>query len=274
MDSPDLIADGKAVDAWADLRRFTDARIALGRSGGSLRSPTLLDFRLSHARAKDAVQMAFDADALCAELIASGMDYLRLSSAVTDRQTYLLRPDLGRRLSEESVDCLGELSDSGRSAWDIVIIISDGLSALASSVQALPTVRTLHHHLCAMGWRVGPLLVIPYARVKLQDEVGEILGVRHTLMLLGERPGLGAPDSLGAYFTYRPNRMKTDADRNCVSNIRPAGFPPEQAAIKLTRLLAESARRELSGVSLKDRDLPSLHSLIGESKAEKRLELP
>jgi ethanolamine ammonia-lyase small subunit len=239
------------ADPWGALVQHTSARIALGRAGGSARTETLLDFRLSHARARDAVQMQFDAEPLCAALRRAGLETARVETAATDRRTFLVRPDLGRRLAPEARAMLVER----RAVWarrDLAIIVSDGLSALAAERQAGPVLTHLVPLLRAAGWSLFPIFLAPFGRVKLQDEIGELLGARHSLMLLGERPGLGSPDSLGAYFTFTPRAACTDADRNCVSNIRPEGFPPKSAAQKIAQLLLESARRGLSGVALKD----------------------
>ncbi|MFT3828220.1 MAG: ethanolamine ammonia-lyase subunit EutC [Opitutaceae bacterium] len=245
------------TDGWRALAQHTSARIALGRAGGSARTATMLDFRLSHARARDAVQMQFDAEPLCAALGRAGLETVQLETAAADRRTFLVRPDLGRRLAPAAQGLLLER----RARWgrrDLAIIVSDGLSALAAERQVGPVLTYLVPLLRAAGWSLYPIFLAPYGRVKLQDEVGERLGARHTLMLLGERPGLGSPDSLGAYFTFMPRAACTDADRNCISNIRPEGFPPKDAAQKIAQLLLDSARRGLSGVALKDTgdDLP------------------
>lgn len=193
----------------------------------------------------------FDVDGLAGRLAAGGFETGAVTTAVADKKTYLVRPDLGRRLSEESRIVLKEkATEWGRR--DLAIIVSDGLAAQAAERHAVETVTLLAGLLAAAGWTLFPILFAPYGRVKLQDEVGELLGARHALMLLGERPGLGMPDSLGAYLTHRPNAACTDADRNCVSNIRPEGLPPALAARKLAHLLIESARLGVSGVALKD----------------------
>lgn len=242
-----------ASDPWLGLRRFTAARIALGRSGGSQRTGSVLDFRLSHARARDAVHARFDVDALAADLAAAGLASIRLSTAVTDRPGYLLRPDLGRRLAPASHAQLAALATApAYVSPDLVIIVSDGLAAQAAERHAAATIIPLVATLAAAGWRIALIVVVPFARVKTQDEIGATLGARYSLMLLGERPGLGAPDSLGAYFTANPTPERTDADRNCVSNIRPEGIPPARAAEKLAWLLLESRRTGLAGVQLKD----------------------
>jgi ethanolamine ammonia-lyase small subunit len=238
-------------DPWVGLRKFTSARIALGRTGGSQRMETVLDFRLSHARARDAVMAPFDVEAVTDRLVAAGLATHRVATAVADKKTYLVRPDLGRRLAAESREQLAGFA-SGWGRRDLVIIVSDGLAAQAAERHAVETVTLLAEHLTAAGWTLYPILLAPYGRVKLQDEVGELLGARHALMLLGERPGLGMPDSLGAYLTHHPRTTCTDADRNCVSNIRPEGLPSPAAARKLAHLLIESARLGVSGVALKD----------------------
>jgi len=242
-----------APDSWAHLRRFTSARIALGRTGGSQRTETLLDFRLAHARARDAVLTPFDTDSLSAKLDQAGLPNLALATGAIDRRAYLLRPDLGRHLDPRSRETLAALVASpGYMPPDLVIMVSDGLAAQAAEKNAVATLTPLVSALKAAGWRLAHILIVPLARVKLQDEIGAAMRARFSLMLLGERPGLGSPDSLGAYFTANPSHDRTDADRNCVSNIRPEGLAPAQAAAKLTWLLLESARTGRSGVALKD----------------------
>lgn len=251
-DVPEVVPDaGEGRDPWVGLSRYTAARIALGRTGGSQRMDTVLDFRLSHARARDAVTAPFDVDGLTRRLSEAGLNSQRLATGVADKKTYLVRPDLGRRLGEQArAELTSRAVDWARR--DLVIIISDGLAAQAAERHAVETVARLAEHLVAAGWTLYPILLAPFGRVKLQDEVGELLGARHALMLLGERPGLGTPDSLGAYLTHRPRAGCTDADRNCVSNIRPEGLAPAAAARKLAHLLMESARLGVSGVALKD----------------------
>lgn len=239
------------ADTWRALAQFTRARIALGRAGGSVRTESLLDFRLAHARARDAVQMEFHGEALAAAFGRAALETFRVDTAAADRRTFLVRPDLGRRLAPESrTELLARRGVWGRR--DLVVIVSDGLSALAAERQTGALLTSLVPLLAAAGWSLYPIILAPFGRVKLQDEIGELLGARHSLMLLGERPGLGSPDSLGAYFTFMPRAACTDADRNCVSNIRPEGLPPKAAAQKLAQLLQESARRGISGVALKD----------------------
>ena len=247
MHPPDPSSHLSVGDPWSHLRRFTAARIAIGRSGGSQTTSTILDFRLAHARARDAVHASFDPEALAATLHQVGVATEILSTNVRDRREYLLRPDLGRSLDEASKALLTD-----RATTDLVIVISDGLAAAAAERHAAATVIPLILELQDAGWQIAPVFIIPLGRVKVQDEIGAALKAKFSLMLLGERPGLGTPDSLGAYFTANPSLACTDADRNCVSNIRPEGLPPAEAAAKLAWLLKASRRLGLSGVHLKD----------------------
>lgn len=255
---------GPAGDAWQNLSRFTPARIALGRAGGSLRTESVLDFRLSHARAKDAVHRAFNAATVGEQLSAAGLPHLRLQSTARDRSSFLRRPDLGRALHPESRELVEQLS-RGLGSVDLLIIISDGLAADAAHLHAAATAIPLAREFLLLGWRIAPIVVVPFGRVKLQDEIGASMAARFSVMLLGERPGLGTPDSLGAYLTARPSPDCTDADRNCVSNIRPGGLPPEVAANRLRWLIGESNRTGRRGIQLKDLSGPghlrSDHSL-------------
>ncbi len=247
------------IDPWHPLRAHTAARIALGRSGGSLPTREQLDFRLAHARARDAVLSPFDADSLAAELRELGTEVLTAESAARDRAEFLQRPDLGRRLAHNSRAHLVEHS-ANQPRCDLAIIVSDGLSTLAANTQCKPVLAALLPLLQASHWTLAPLVVVRQARVALQDEVGEIFRAKISLMLLGERPGLGSADSLGAYFTFAPALGRTDADRNCISNIRPGGLVPADAADKLHYLLEQSRQLQLSGVALKDdsQSLPPL----------------
>jgi len=255
----EAVASGKAkTDAWESLRRFTDARIALGRAGGSLPTDALLDFRLAHAEARDAVYTPFDPDALVQDLAAAKIRSVRLTSEAANKADYLANPALGRTLSAASRKALGAMRFSTPPP-DLCVIVSDGLSASAAQMHAADTVVPLTRKLADVGWSIAPVFVVPFARVKIQDEIGERLRARITLMLLGERPGLDSPDSLGAYFTYSPNARSTDADRNCVSNIRPAGLSPVAAAGVLFRMLVLSRRLSASGVAVKDTEIQLHH---------------
>jgi ethanolamine ammonia-lyase small subunit len=238
-------------DAWSALRGVTQARIALGRAGGSLPTREWLAFKAAHAAARDAVHNQFDADRLAAEIAGLGVESLILNSSAPDRATYLQRPDLGRQLNDGSRQQLQRRTRPDL-RHELVIIVSDGLSALAVHKQATPLLSEFLPAIHSEGWRLAPVVVARYGRVALEDEIGELLGAEIALMLIGERPGLGSPDSLGAYVVYEPRPGNTDAMRNCVSNIRPEGLTWKAAAETLRYLLGEARRRKLSGVQLKD----------------------
>lgn len=244
------------LDPWSPLRAGVGARIALGRAGGSLPSHEWLDFKSAHAAARDAVHNVFDADQLAGEIAKLGEQTLVVGSAAPDRATFLQRPDLGRRLDAPSQQLL-EAFVPPPERPDLAVVVSDGLSALAVHTQAVPLLAELLPLLRTGGWRLAPIVVARFGRVALQDQVGSLLGARLSLMLIGERPGLGSPDSLGAYLVYDPKPGNTDANRNCVSNIRPEGLPIPAAAETIAYLLNEARQRQLSGVQLKDqRALP------------------
>ena len=250
------MSDSPPPDPWQPLRCLTAARIALGRTGGSLPTRELLDFRLAHARARDAVLCPFDAPALAGRLrpIMGADEVICVETAAATQAEFLRRPDLGRSLADASRVRLAKHPAAAHHGGrcDLAIIISNGLSSLAATEQVAPLLASLIPLARRNAWTLAPLIVATNGRVALQDEVGSLLGARLSLMLLGERPGLGAPNSLGAYFTYSPEPGRTDAGRNCVSNIRPDGLSPVQAAYKLCHLLSQSLHRRLSGVELKD----------------------
>ncbi|HEX6902152.1 MAG TPA: ethanolamine ammonia-lyase subunit EutC [Thermoanaerobaculia bacterium] len=235
-------------DPWERLAALTPARVALGRAGAGLPTRELLRFELAHAQARDAVEQPLDVASLRAELAAAGLPVLHAASRAADRRVYLQRPDLGRRLDAASARELA--APGGTAGFDLAIVVADGLSALAVQRHAAPAVAALLPLLA--GLRIAPLVLATQARVALADEVGALLGARLALILLGERPGLSSPDSLGAYLTYAPRVGRRDAERNCVSNIRPAGLPPDRAARKLAWLIREALGRELTGVRLHD----------------------
>ena len=245
-----------AADPWRHLRIHTPARIALGRAGGSLPTEAWLEFASDHAAARDAVHAPFNAQQLAQEVQSLGAATLILSSQATDRRMHLVRPDWGRRLDALSAERLREstaATTAGPDSWkyDLVVVVSDGLSALAAERQAPLVLAELIPHLQTAGWKLAPVIVVPFARVAIEDEIGGILNARLALILLGERPGLSSPDSLGAYLVHHPALGRTDADRNCVSNIRPAGLPPDCAAATIAELLSAARDRRLSGVRLK-----------------------
>jgi ethanolamine ammonia-lyase small subunit len=235
---------------WARLRRYTAARIGLGRAGASVPTAAHLAFQQAHAEARDAVHAALDVDALLGGLRALGEAPLHVRSRAADRATYLQRPDLGRRLDDASAALLAERRAP---AADLAFVLADGLSALALQRQALPLFAALRERLQQEGgWTWAPPVVATQARVALGDEVGALLNARCVVVLIGERPGLSAPDSLGVYFSWAPRPGLVDAQRNCISNVRPAGLAPAAAAAKLQALLREARTRQLSGIELKD----------------------
>lgn len=239
----------------ADLRSLTPARVALGRSGASLPLREVLRFGLAHAQARDAVHEPFRPDEVEAGLKGLGLETLRVASAAETRADYLRRPDHGRMLSPDSSDALA----GHRGSFDLALVVADGLSSTAVHRNAAPFIAALLPHLSRLGLSVAPVVLASQARVALGDEVGAALGARMVVVLVGERPGLSSPDSLGLYLTFAPRAGLSDADRNCISNVRDGGLSPAAAAFKLAWLIAESFRRGLSGVALKDEsDLAAL----------------
>ena len=232
-----------------DLRGLTPARVALGRAGASLPTTALLEFTLDHARARDAVHAAFDSQALVAALRDLGLEGLDVRSRAGSRGDYLKRPDLGRRLDQASQQALAGKSGG---AGQLALVIGDGLSPTAVHAHAIELVRRLVPQLAADQIKVADVAVASGARVALGDEVGAILEARMVVMLIGERPGLSAPDSLGAYLTFAPRIGRTDAERNCVSNIHGAGLSYDEAAYKIAWLIRQGLAREVTGVALKD----------------------
>jgi ethanolamine ammonia-lyase small subunit len=239
----------KAPRSVDELRNLTPARVALGRAGASLPTKALLDFTLDHARARDAVHAAFDASALTAALGALGLKACAVASRAGNRQDYLQRPDLGRRLETASVDLL---RSRGRPAGGLAIVIGDGLSPAAVQAHAVELMRHLLPHLASESVEIGDVVVAMLARVALGDEIGALLNARMVAMLIGERPGLSAPNSLGAYLTFAPKLGRTDSERNCVSNIHRKGLSYAEAALKIGWLVREGLRRNVTGVALKD----------------------
>jgi ethanolamine ammonia-lyase small subunit len=232
-----------------DLRDLTPARVGLGRAGASLTTKAWLDFALDHARARDAVHAAFDVLTLVSGLNDLGFDAIDVSSRAPKRDDYLKRPDLGRMLDEESQR---RLASRGGGSSQLAIVIGDGLSPAAVRAHAVQLVQVLIPQLTADGIDIGHVVVASGARVALGDEIGAILGVRMILVLIGERPGLSASDSLGAYLTFAPRPGRTDAERNCISNIHGAGLGYDEAALRISWLIREGLARQTTGVALKD----------------------
>ncbi len=240
-------------EALRNLRNYTSARVALGRSGFSIITADILDFQLAHAQARDAVMAEFDIEHLAQRvrrevpaLEEFSIPVLSLNSAAADRETYIRRPDLGRVLAEESAAFLKP------SQCDVVFVIADGLSAIAPERNAIPLLNAILPMLFQSGWASGQVCVVKNARVAIGDQIGLLLGASISVVLIGERPGLSSHDSLGAYITWQPRPGRTDADRNCISNIRSGGLNPIAAARRLFWYLNEARSRKLSGTALKE----------------------
>ena len=248
-DRPPVIAN-----PWQSLRRLTPARIALGRAGSSLPTAAHLAFQLDHARARDAVQCALDIAPLRVALLERGLGAECVHSAAADRRIYLQRPDQGRRLdasSRQHLLTLAAARASGSDLLDLVLVLADGLSARGVQRHAIPLVDALLERLSGAGWTLGPLVIAQQARVALGDEIAALLGARMVAMLIGERPGLSAPDSLGVYLTWAPRVGTPDSARNCLSNIRAEGLAFADAADQLAWLMREARRRGATGTALK-----------------------
>lgn len=237
------LPDASAENPWLPLRQLTPARIALGRTGTSLPTRPQLDFQYAHAQARDAVHLPFD------------------HAAISD--VYLQRPDLGRRLDEASVQRLREHAAGYDGQIDLAIVVADGLSALAVQRHTLPFLERLEEQALAEGWSLSPVVLVEQGRVAVADEIGELLRAKMSVILIGERPGLSSPDSLGLYFTWAPRVGLTDAYRNCISNVRLEGLSYGMAAHRLLYLMREACRRQLSGVNLKDE--AEVQALEGEA---------
>lgn len=261
---PDVLQE----DAWAKLKTFTDARIALGRVGCSVPTTPLLQFQLAHAQAKDAVLQPLDVVGLTAQLQQHHADILHIESCATDKALYLKRPDLGRCLSDASRQYLHDYQKQHPQAKDVVIVVGDGLSARAIEENAPALIQSFLQVFTEQDWSIAPLVIATGSRVALGDEVAEILQADLLVMLIGERPGLSSPDSLGVYYTWQAKQGCHDAMRNCISNVRPAGLSVQVATQRLLALMQKSKQRGLSGVNLKDE-----HALTEQlqNHAQKRL---
>lgn len=266
VEAADLLAaaaDSSVVtNPWRLLNRFTPARIGLGRSGISLPTSAQLDFQLAHAQARDAVHRPLEVQSLCAELEALGLATVPLHSAATTRAMYLQRPDLGRKLSADSRQRLEALRVDRRAggvrSHDLAFAVVDGLSALAVQRHAAPLLTEVLALLNSAGndapprWTIAPIAVVEQGRVAVGDGIGELFDSQIVVVLIGERPGLSSPDSLGLYLTWSPQPGRNDAERNCISNVRPEGLSYRDAAMRLVYLLEQARSRRLTGVGLKD----------------------
>ena len=239
------------MDIAVRLRALTPARVGLGRTGVSQQTRDLLAFQRAHALARDAVHARLNATALAGSLDEiTGGTAIQLHSAAVDRRAYLHRPDLGRRLDEPSRAALVERCRDRHESWDLALTVADGLSALAVERHAAPLLKHILPRI--ESWRVAPICVVEQGRVAIGAEIGQLLGAQLALVLIGERPGLSAPDSLGAYITWKPEPGRTDAERNCVSNVRGEGLSYPAAAAQIAYYLTEARRRQITGVALKD----------------------
>ncbi|PLY44060.1 ethanolamine ammonia-lyase [Janthinobacterium sp. ROICE36] len=244
---------------WQALRAHTAARIALGRRGVSVPTSAQLAFQLAHAQARDAVHLELDGHALTRVLAAQGQDCVQLHSAAATRAIYLQRPDLGRRLDDASRARLA----AGATGVDLALVAADGLSALAVQRHAAPFLAALRERLALEAWTLSPVMLVAQGRVAIGDEVGELLKARAVLVLIGERPGLSSPDSLGLYLTWAPRVGLLDERRNCISNVRLQGLAYVPAAYRLHYLLSQAFSRQLSGVALKDETVEERATLAG-----------
>jgi ethanolamine ammonia-lyase small subunit len=234
------------INNWEELRAHTNARIALGRVGSSLPTAAALQFGLAHAQARDAVHRPLATELLREQLEAADFRTLLVASAANDRNTYLLRPDLGRALRDSDRNML-----QTKPSVEIVVVIADGLSSIAIERQALPFLKIFREQFAA-DWSHIPVIIAEQGRVAIGDDIGAALRARLTIMLIGERPGLSSPDSLGIYLTFDPKPGRMDSERNCISNVRPEGLSYHSAAHKLVFLARQALQLKLTGVNLKD----------------------
>ncbi len=237
-------------DLWQELRQFTDARIALGRTGCSIPTDEYLKFSLAHARARDTINTPFDRQMVRKHLEDMGLEVVFAESAATSRDVFIRRPDLGRRLGEVSRERLRKMHYSGA---DVLIVIGDGLSSKAVHKQAVPLINDFLPYMKKLGLSVGPIVLAKQSRVALGDDIAEVMNCGLVAMLIGERPGLSSPDSLGIYMTYKPFAGRLESERNCISNVRPEGLSYERAAFKLAWLVEMAYEHKVSGTALKDK---------------------
>jgi ethanolamine ammonia-lyase small subunit len=252
-------------DPWFDLRRFTQARIGQGRVGCATPTSAHLEFQLAHAMARDAVHQIWQVEHFAAAITAKGWQSVILSTPIVGREQYLLRPDLGCCLDQSSRQLLQSLKQPN---IDIALVISNGLSSTAAEKHGHGLLQAVIAGYASCSLRIGPLCLVPNARVAVADEIGVLMNARLSVMIVGERPGLSAADSLGIYLTYAPNIGKSNAERNCISNIRPPqGLSYEAAAAKLAYLSEKALHIGFSGVALKD-DMPISATLTNLTKTK------
>ncbi len=252
--------DGLTPNNWDELKRYTAARIALGRAGAGLPTDAYLQFKLAHARAKDAVWLPFDKFKLADDLKEYGLDSVFVESLAGSKEEYLTRPDLGRKLSVTSAK---RLQEARLAPADVLLVVGDGLSSIAMHNHARPFIEQFLPYMQSLGKRVYPIVIAERSRVALADEVARILQASVVVILIGERPGLSSPDSMGAYLSWKPAPNCPDAERNCISNIRPEGLTYDRAAFKLAWLIEQAFAMQRTGIALKDRsDDPNCYGLL------------
>ena len=243
-------------DVWQPLKQHTDARIALGRTGNSIPTKELLHFGMSHALAKDAIYKELDICNIQNNLKEQHFSSILVQSKAKDKKEFLINPNLGRQLNKESIELLLQ---SNVEKGNIAIIFADGLSSAAINLNATPLLFEIVNALKGSEFNLSPIIIAKHARVALSDEIGETLKSDASIMLIGERPGLSSPDSLGVYLTWNPKKGRNDSERNCISNVRPQGLSYQQAAFKTIWLLKEAKKLNMSGVHLKD-ESPNLNT--------------
>ena len=248
----DAYAKDFHLDAWEKLKQFTDARIAIGRAGCSIPTQEMLAFQLAHAQARDAVYQELDTDTLQHKLKGLGLESFVVQSQAQDKQEYLKRPDFGRLLNKTSQQRLQDFNKNHTQHFDVCIVVGDGLSALAIEENAFEMIRSLQSKMEQQQWTLAPIIIAKGSRVALGDEVAERLNANMLVMLIGERPGLSSPDSMGIYYTWHAKSGSLDSKRNCISNIRPAGLSIPIATERLINLMRQSELLGYSGVNLKD----------------------
>ena len=246
-----MTKDVRSVTGLSRLKSMTPARIGLTRAGSSLATREVLAFDLDHARARDAVHLPFNRKALEKELRSRSLSVIQVHSAAGERTIYLQRPDLGRLLEKAARDRLAEYRAGTDEVFDIAVIVADGLSTRAIHENAVAFLDAFLPRAVRNGWRHTPIIIASQARVSIADEIGDLLGARLSVILIGERPGLSSADSLGIYVTFAPRKGRTDAEKNCLSNIRSAGLPPDQAARQLEKLIIGAFEQKITGVALK-----------------------
>ncbi len=274
MDKSDFIdlsiQDFTVKDPWENLKLFTDARIAMGRTGSSVLTDDYLKFSLAHARARDTINQPFKRDKIADELKQMGLDTIYVESSAISRSIFIRRPDLGRKLSFESRERLKKLNYPGS---DVLLVIGDGLSSKAVHKQAVPLIRHFLPYMEELGLSVAPVVLANQSRVALGDDIAEMMHCGLVAILIGERPGLSSPDSLGVYITYKPYLGRLESERNCISNIRPEGLNYEKAAFKMAWLIEAAYDLGVSGTALKDEsEDPSCYRQLKPHKSPLALE--